>query len=360
MFKLGSKTGKNNTRKWAQIFIPVAILAAFIAFSDVAQIGSALLAMPAGILLGALAVATIDRILMGYKWRQLVIASGARFGVLAALRIQYQTNVCGRIIPVPLAADLYRAYLANRVRVPWGIAVSSIMLEKVLAMLVAMGIALAGLFVLAGEWPADGELWILYAAVGAGLVAGVAVLTLLLFAPAHKWVEHLIQKISRWERVSDQLDEIYRKVSTAMLHYRERHWALVAHGLLGIGEFGLQLVKLVVLAYGVGIEVPPLMLSAILSVVLVVRRVAALLESWSVGEGAAVLTATLVGINIELAVALFVANFAVSTIAVLPGIVFYWTHAQGHFPEMHPEDHRDDEDSEKPSPLFLEEVELTR
>jgi len=360
MFKLRGKNEKEATRKGVQIVVPVLILAAFVAFSDVAQIGSALLAMPAGILLGALAVATTDRILMGLKWRQLVIATGARFGVLAALRVQYQTNVCGRIIPIPLAADIYRAYLANRVRVPWGIAVSSIVLEKVIAMLVAMCLALTGLFVLAGEWPADVELWVLYAAVGAGLVSGVAVLTLLLFAPAHKWVERLIQKISRWEKVSDQLDGIYRKMSTAMLHYSERHWALAVHGLLGIGEFGLQLVKLVILAYGVGIEVPPLMLSAILSVVLVVRRVAALLESWSVGEGAAVLTATLVGINLELAIALFVANFAVSTIAILPGIVFYWTHAEDHLPEIHPEDHRDDGDSEKPSPLFLEEMGLSR
>jgi uncharacterized protein (TIRG00374 family) len=360
MFKLANKIGKKATRKWVQIVVPVAILAAFIAFSDVAQIGSALLAIPTGILLGALAVATIDRIMMGFKWRQLIIATGARFGILAALRIQYQTNVCGRIIPIPLAADLYRAYLANRVRVPWSIAASSIVLEKVLAMLVAMCLALTGLFVLAGEWPAEVEWWILFAAVGAGLMGGVSVLTLLLFAPAHKWIERLIRKISRWEKVSDQLDEIYRKMSTAMLYYRERHWALAVHGLLGVGEFGLQLVKLVILAYGVGIEVPPLMLSAILSVVLVVRRVAALLESWSVGEGAAVLTATLVGIDLELAVALFVANFAVSTVAILPGIVFYWTHAEDHLPEIHPEDRRDDGNSEKPSPLFSEEMGLSR
>ena len=41
-------------------------------------------------------------------------------------------------------ADIYRAYLANQVRVPWEIAISSIVLEKIVAMLVAMALALAG------------------------------------------------------------------------------------------------------------------------------------------------------------------------------------------------------------------------
>lgn len=325
---------KKAKEKFLKIVIFGGVLIAFVALSDVTQIGSVLLTIPIGSLLTALVVATLDRIMMGYKWRQLVTTTGVQFDILTALRIQYQANVSGRIFPVPLAADLYRAYLSNKVQVPWAIAISSIVLEKVLALLVAMGLALIGLLVLAGDPSPGGEQWILYTVVGGGLVAGGALLVLLLFAPSHKLIKRLIGYISRWERISNRFGELYRKISNSMMHYRSKHQALVVHALLVAGEFIIQLVKLVVLAYGVGIVITPFVLSAIFSVVLVVRRLVSIFESWTIGEGTAVLTATLVGIDFELAIALFAVNFAISTIAILPGIVFYWTHTEGHFTEM--------------------------
>ncbi len=322
----GADAGK---KRWLHVGIAIAVLAGIAYWVDLKSVANALLSLPGNILLAALALATCDRFLMAYKWRHLVLAGGARLSFPTALRIYYQAVVSGRIVPTALGGDVVRAYFASLAGVPGGLAVSALVLEKLIALLASVTLALVGLFYLGSQLPADVDRTLILAVTGTALLAGLAAVALALFAPAHKAGRAvLLRLMERW-RFLRPLERILGKVSRSLLEYRDKFGVLLQNGLLAVAEHGVQLAKLGLIAAGLGIATDSLALYAILAVALFVRRLTGILENWGLGEGSAILMLVLFGISSELAVALFVANFAVSTVAILPGAVLFYTHPAG-------------------------------
>jgi uncharacterized protein (TIRG00374 family) len=187
-------------------------------------------------------------------------------------------------------------------------------------------VALLGLLYLTGRLPPQVNQGALFVLLGLAFCAGVAALALVLLASVHGLGARLSRRWLRFGPLSRRLLKSLGRISAAFLRYRARRRALLANGLLGIGEYALQLAKLLVLAVGVGIGLPALTFIAVASVMLFVRRLSGTMESWGLGEGSAVLVFVLLGVEAELAVALLVANFAISTVAVLPGALLFYTH----------------------------------
>jgi glycosyltransferase 2 family protein len=312
--------------RWFNLLVVVGILAALAWWVDLREVGGALLSLTPGVLVIALLLATADRFLMTWKWRQLVLAGAAPLRFLTALRIHYQAAASGRVVPTPLAADMLRAWLASQARVPDGVVVSSIVLERLVGLLVSFLAAFLGLAYLTGRLPEEVDQRLLFALLGLGLLAGLGGLALLLLSSAHGLGARLYRRWSGSTAIAQRLGRFMHKVSAALLHYRSRRGALLINGLLGVVEYALQLAKWLVLGAGLGIGLPAMTFMAIIALMLVVRRISGNMDSWGLGEGSAAVVLVLLGVDAELAIALLLANFAVGTVAVLPGAVLFYTH----------------------------------
>lgn len=318
--------GEPRERRWLRLLLPVLVLAAIAWWVDLGRVTSALLSLSGAVLVAALLLATADRGLMAFKWWQLLRAAGRPVRFPTALRIYYQASASGRVIPFPLGTDMLRAYLASQAEVPEGDAVSSIVVERLIAMFASALPALVGLLYLARRFPDEVEQAWFFGLVGVGLLLALGALTLILLGPAHRLARSLYERIAATKRLPRRLERLLGDISRSLLLYGRRRRTLAVHAALAVGEQLLQYAKFAVLAYGMGIAATSLFFLAVIALALFVRRIAGVIEQWGVGEGSAVVVFALLGLEPELAVALLVANFAVSTVAVLPGALLFYTH----------------------------------
>ena len=320
---------RNQNKRWSRalnLLVVAGLLAALIFLVDLPSVGSVLAGVSKSSVVLALIVATLDRILMTYKWRQLLAAIGAKLRFITALRIHYQSLVSGRIIPAPLGADVLRVYLATKVGIAYEAAISSIVIEKLVAMLASVVLAITGLLLLSNYFPEGARLNVFLVIAAASLVTGIGAFTILMMARAHRLGGTVLGWLDARGVLPKKLGRLLQKTSSSLLLFRNRAMALAINGVLALLEHCTQVLKLVVLAIGLGLSMPAISIGAIAAVALFVRRIGGIVEAWGLGEGSAIVTLVLLGIDAELAVALLIANFAVSTIAVAPGVIFYYTH----------------------------------
>ena len=116
-----------------------------------------------------------------------------------------------------------------------------------------------------------------------------------------------------------ELFAILRRSSASLLAYRSHPGRLGINLLLAVGEQCLQFAKFFVLGRALGIAIPTLPFCAGIAVVMFARRVTGYLESLGLSEGVSVLLFTVLGVGKDTAVALALANYAVTTVAMLPG-----------------------------------------
>jgi uncharacterized protein (TIRG00374 family) len=300
---------------WWRLVLLAALLTAAILLFDLRAVGTAVISVPPAIVILAIVLATLDRFLMGFKWRQLIHAGGERIRLRDAVSAYYQAAFTGRLIPAAAAHDVLRAYVANRCGVTPGLLLGSIALEKVIGMLASVAVAALGMsYLLVVSGFDAGTRILLITAIGVGTAVSAAALFIALSARLHRWGGRFAE---RW--APRRAARLARKASEAALSYRHRGAVMVVNFILAVAEYGLQIMKLVVLAVGLGIAMPLVPLMAAVALAIYARRVIAYVESWGLAEASGVATFVLLGIDPELAFALAVANYAVNTIAVLPG-----------------------------------------
>jgi uncharacterized protein (TIRG00374 family) len=301
---------------WWRLALLAALITAAALLFDLRAIGAALISLPPWILVLALVIGLLDRCLMGYKWRQLINAGGERLRLRDAISAYFQVGFTGRLVPAAAAHDVFRGYLGSRFGISTGLLVGSMTVEKLMAMLASIAVAGVALCYLAF---ADGlgtgnSRSVLLLAIGVGVVGTAVALVAVLSGTVHRWAGRLVDG---W--VPRRVMEPARKASRATLDYRRRGKVLSANFALAVAEYGLQVAKILVLAIGLGIAMPLAPLTAIIAVALYARRIIAYVESWGLAEAGGVATYVLLGIGPELAIALAVANYAITTIVVLPG-----------------------------------------
>lgn len=305
---------KPGRRGWINYAVLAVVLLALVVMVDLRSLAQAILSIPPAIMLLALIIATLDRWMMGYKWRQLILALDGKISLGSAVGAYYQSGISSRLLPIPMAADLLRAQIVGQVGLSPAVILSSITLEKMMAWLASTLLAVAGmvyLFVYL-DLAVVNLLWLLLAA---SIGAGVVTIFLLLHRPAHEWGERLVERA-----LPGKFARAFHKLSQALLTYRNRPRALMINLLLAFGEQVIQILKFIVLGRALGIEAPFMALLATVVLMLTVRRMLNYVESWGIAETGTVVILTLMGIDETTAVALIFLNFVVTTVASLPGI----------------------------------------
>ncbi|MBX2998264.1 MAG: flippase-like domain-containing protein [Caldilineaceae bacterium] len=301
-------------RGWINYIVLAVVVLALVIMVDLRGLALAILSIPPLMLLLALVIASLDRFVMGYKWRHLILAVGGKISLGSAVSAYYQSGISSRLLPIPMASDLLRAHVVGQVGLPLEVIVSSITLEKIIAWLASTLLAVAGMIYLFlyVDLAAANLLWVvLMASVG----LACAGLILLLCRPAHEWGGRLSERY-----LPAKLSRLLHKFSRALLAYRDHPRALFANLLLAFGEQAVQIAKFLVLGRALGIDLPLIPLLVTIVLMLTVRRILNYFESWGIAEAGTVVMLTLLGINETTAVALIFLNFVVTTVASLPGI----------------------------------------
>jgi uncharacterized protein (TIRG00374 family) len=282
-------------------------------YVDWARVWSSLRTMSPGALLLAVALASADRVLMGYKWRQLVRAGGGSLRLRDATNIYYQTCFTDLVFPNVVASEGLRVYLGRRFGVPLALLLGSMAIERMIAAAVAVVLAALGLVYLAAE--VEPQMRRLFAEIiAAAAVIGLAGVLAVWWTPLHRLAGRVLR-----ERISPKIFALFRKISAALVAYRGQPETLAINLALAVAENLLQIVNFFVIGRGLGIELNVLQFFAAISVTALVRRLAMHVEGRGIGEGAAVVMFALLGVQKDAAVALTFAHYALWLLASIPG-----------------------------------------
>lgn len=280
---------------------------------DWARVWAALSTMSPAALLIAVALASTDRVLMGFKWRQLVRAAGGSLRLRDATNIYYQTCFTDLVLPNVFASEGLRVYLGRRLGIPLALLLGSMAIERMIAAAVAIVLAGAGLLYLAAEVEPQMRRTFLEIIAATAVVAVLGLLAVW-WTPLHRVAGRVVR-----DRVSPKFFQLLKKISASLVAYRGQPATLAINLGLAIAENILQIVNFYVIGRGLGIRVPVLPFFAAIAVTALVRRVAMHVEGKALGEGAAVVMFALLGIQKDAAVALTFAHYALWLLASLPG-----------------------------------------
>src|SRR5690606_11701041 len=137
------------------------------------------------------------------KWLQLLRHVGSSATFASVLSAYYQVGFVQRFIPSSLSGDALRAFhIARQFKGTTGL-LASMVVEKLVAMVAAIVLALIGLALVFSQHR-GGDVWTLFLLVPGLLVAVVAALRLSLHRPLAAWI---LQRLPA--RVRPALTEIY-------------------------------------------------------------------------------------------------------------------------------------------------------
>jgi len=292
--------------------ITVVLVGGLLLTIDVHQVARALGAIPPGLLAMVLVLLAADRVLMGIKWRQLVNGAGASMRMRDAIGIYYQSGFAALLLPTSVGGEVLRGVLGQRAGVPLPVLLPSMVVEKLIAGLSNVVLAVVGgIYILSVTSGRD--------TLVAWTVVGSTAAVVAAFAAAssrrvHRWV-------GRWARrwIPARGVRALREFSGGLADYRERKAVLRTNLALNLGEHLLQFSALYLLALGLGIDLGLIPFFAVTAVVMLVRRVVGFLESWWLAETAVVVLYSLFGVPQALSLGLAFALWATSLVAALPG-----------------------------------------
>lgn len=280
---------------------------------DWARVVASLLAMsPWGVLL-AIAFASTDRVLMGFKWRQLVRAGGGTLRMRDATSIYYQTSFADHVLPNLVTSEALRAYLGRMRDIPVPLLLGSMAIERMIGAVAAIALAGAGLLVVAAQLEPRTRGAFIDIVVIASLIGALAILAAW-WTPLHRLAGRALRK---W--IPPKIFSLLRRLSVTLVAYRAQPAALAANLLMALGENLLTILTFYVVGRALGVRLPLVPFFAVIAVTSLVRRVAMYIEGRGLGEGSAIVMFTFLGVQKDAAVALTFAHYAVWLAAALPG-----------------------------------------
>jgi uncharacterized protein (TIRG00374 family) len=280
---------------------------------DWSRVVASLLTMSIGGVLLSVMLVSLDRVLMGFKWRQLVSAGGGTLRLRDAISIYYQTSFADHVLPNLVTSEALRVYLGRTRGIPAPLLLGSMAIERLIGALAAIALAGVGLLVVAAQLEPQMRATFIDIVAFATLIGAIAVLAMW-WTPLHRLAGRAIRK---W--IPPKLFSLFGKISQTLVAYRAQPAALVWNLLMAVGENLLTISSFYVIGRALGIPLPLVPFFAVIAVTSLVRRVAMYIEGRGLGEGSAIVMFTLLGVQKDAAVALTFTHYAVWLVASLPG-----------------------------------------
>ena len=297
-----------------RVLLSIALLVALLWVVDIGKVAGILVGVSLPLLLLILVLQTLDRLLMAFKWWQLLEAADLGIRLSTAVRSYYISSFAGLFLPMTIGADVVRTMtLRNQGAVP--AVVATIVLERGIGAVAHAMLCVVSAFLL----------------LQMGLDVGVPVETLWLMAVALLAVSSLGLPVSFLvaQRVANRLQSRRGLVgkmaalaaSYAAARYQPRVvWTFLV---LTVIEGFFPIVVHFLAASALGIQIPFRMFVAIIPIVFLVGRLPISLGGIGVVEGTFVLFASLMGIEVDAALAIAFLAQATMIVILLPGAMAY-------------------------------------
>ena len=129
----------------AKVIVTAGLLAAVALTADLRQIGRTLVAVRWGPLLGALALCQLGLLVRAYRWQALLDGQGAHVPLRRLLGLYYVGTFYSDFLPTGFGGDAVRMFELARDGVGGPVAISSVLADRVLGLLVLLAMALVAL-----------------------------------------------------------------------------------------------------------------------------------------------------------------------------------------------------------------------
>jgi glycosyltransferase 2 family protein len=196
-----------------RIAVSLALLVLLVIFVDWGRLGVRLGAADPVLMLAVVVLATLDRLLMAWKWWLLVRGRGVTLGLWAAIRAYYLASFAGYFLPMTVGADAVRiGALAGTGRT--AALVASVVLERLigaLAQAVLAGLSVATLVTLGlGARVGPAERW------GLGVAVALAFAAFPFSFPGARWVAARLGSSGGWRGALRTFAEQYAGYGASM------------------------------------------------------------------------------------------------------------------------------------------------
>jgi uncharacterized protein (TIRG00374 family) len=260
---------------------------------------------------------TIDRLVMTYKWRLLLVCRGLDIGIWESLKAYYIASFAGCFLPSTVGGDAMRVAAVSGPKRPSDLVAASVVLERALGFLAAALAAGLALVLLAGlkvELPRR-VLWLSLVALA---VAGVAVV-----ASLSGWLgaklERLVERMASRSKVLAWIARFLK----AYNEYRQHRGTLITFLILSVAEQSVPVVGTWLTALAFQIDLSLLQAIVIAPLAHLFMRIPVSVSGFGVAEGLYVAFFSLIGLRPTDSFMLgLVANLSI-VVTTLPGAFFY-------------------------------------
>ena len=261
-----------------------------------------------------LAVSTLDRALMTYKWGRLLRGRSLHLPFFRGLQIYCASMVWGMFLPATVGADAIRAFSTSRTGLNGNEVVASILIERMVGFISALVLGLLSLLVLSlhgGQGTRFAPVWWLGSVVLLGATLAFATsFSQRGFGFLH---DHLLSRFADTP-VMRRLRQFHR---TFLAYRREKRSLAIFFGL----TFGEQLMPVLfmwLIARSLGVGVGVLHIVVAVPLALLISRLPVSIDGLGVFEGAFTLLMSLAGVTAAESVAMALAGRILQTASWLP------------------------------------------
>jgi glycosyltransferase 2 family protein len=298
-----------------QLVITLTLVAVIIwQLGDLREVGHLLARINPAYVLLILAVNTLDRALMTYKWRLLLSTRGQHLPFFRGVRIYCAATVWGMLLPMTVGADAVRAFSTCRSGLDVDEVVASIFIERMFGFVAALVIGLCSIVLLSLTGSLDARflpLWWLGSLV---LLGGTLAFATSFSQTAFDFLhDRLLQRFSgAW------ITRRLRQSHLTYLAYRHEKRSLAAFLGLTFVEQLQPIVTSWLIARGLGVEVSLLFIVGAVPLVGLISRIPVTIGGLGVYDGAFMLVMSMAGLTAAESIAIALASRILEAAAWLP------------------------------------------
>jgi uncharacterized protein (TIRG00374 family) len=265
-------------------------------------------------LAAALALVTLDRILMTFKWTLLLRAQGYRLPLLRGVTIYCSSMVWGLALPTTVGADAIRAVMVTKRGLNGTDVVTSIVIERMVGFVLALALGLVSLIILRTLGVLDERFNIALFLGAAMLVGAVGLLVLSMNEKVATVALAHLPKAVRESKVMTYLTRFaaaYRSLGRA-------HTTIAQFSVLTVAEQLLSVVVPWTVALGLGVPADLLVLLGVMPLSTLISRLPISFDGLGVFEAILVGLLVLAGISAESGLAIAISGRIIHLLAFLP------------------------------------------
>lgn len=266
-----------------------------------------------GWLLCALMLAAAGRLFAAYRWYLLLQGKNSEATFGRVLKLVFISSLLGMFMPGQIGVEALRVYGMSKTTSDSALAVSSVLLERVLAISVLTLLVIVSLWLAPVALPPQVSIavWIWFLL--------LTLMIILLMHPAPRSLFERLLKGRFLATMRTRLQNFYRSLDT----YKNEPKLLAISLLAAVVSMAFRISPTILIAWALDVDIPLIYFVIFLPIIHFVVQVPISLGGLGVRETSFVYFLGLVGVSSEKAFTLSIVVYAVTLITVLPAAWFY-------------------------------------